>query len=157
HTVASNATSVATPSARANGENLGPSPSTSQPQPLETPPQDATECGRCPGLDYGASHSRLLLGFENLTVESAFRFSRVDGARMTTRPLARLLGVGAAAPALRLSAGDVGAAWGRSGRGQVAICAPDEDTLTLAWDASSHALRAANVTADEIDALYWGT
>jgi hydroxymethylglutaryl-CoA synthase len=76
---------------------------------------------------------------------------------MTTRPLARLLGVGVAAPALRLSASDVGAAWGRGGRGQAAICAADEDTLTLAWDASSRALRAANVAAGDIDALFWGT
>ena len=44
----------------------------------------------------------------------------------------RLLGVGAGAPALRLDAGDVGAAWGRGGRGRIAACAPDEDTLTLA-------------------------
>jgi hydroxymethylglutaryl-CoA synthase len=76
---------------------------------------------------------------------------------MTTRPLARLLGVGAAAPALRLSANDVGAAWGRGGRGQVAICAPDEDTLTLAWDACTRALHAAELSAGDIDALFWGT
>src|SRR5262245_15963953 len=76
---------------------------------------------------------------------------------MTTRPLARLLGVGAAAPALRLSASDVGAAWGRGGRGQVAICAPDEDTLTLAWDASTRALQAAECLAGDIDAVFWGT
>jgi hydroxymethylglutaryl-CoA synthase len=76
---------------------------------------------------------------------------------MNTRPLARLLGVGAAAPALRLSASDVGAAWGRGGRGQVGVCAPDEDTLTLAWEAASRALRAANVAADDVDAVFWGT
>jgi len=70
----------------------------------------------------------------------------------------RCLGAGAAAPALRLSAGDVGAAWGRrGGRGQVAVCAPDEDTLTLAWEAGTGALRAAGIEADHVDACYWGT
>src|SRR5207244_1671922 len=48
----------------------------------------------------------------------------------------RALGVGAAARELRLRAADVGAAWGRGGRGEVAACAPDEDTLTLAWQAA---------------------
>jgi len=69
----------------------------------------------------------------------------------------RVLGVGAAAPELRLRAADVGAAWGRGGRGEVAVCAPDEDTLTLAWLAATHALRAARVEPADIDALYWGT
>ena len=52
----------------------------------------------------------------------------------------RVLGAGAAAPGLRVAAGEVGAAWGRSGRGRIAACAPDEDTLTLAWQAASRAL-----------------
>ncbi len=70
----------------------------------------------------------------------------------------RLLGVGAAAPSLRLSAGAVASAWGRGGgRGQVAVCAPDEDVLTLAWEAGTAALHAAGVAADRIDALFWGT
>ena len=69
----------------------------------------------------------------------------------------RVLGVGAGAPALRLDARDIGAAWGRGGRGQIAACAPDEDTLTLAWDAASAALAAAGVEADAVDAIYWGT
>jgi hydroxymethylglutaryl-CoA synthase len=69
----------------------------------------------------------------------------------------RLLGVGAGAPALRLAASDIGAAWGRGGRGRVAACAPDEDTLTLAWDAATAALSAAGVEPDAIDAIYWGT
>ena len=69
----------------------------------------------------------------------------------------RVLGVGAAAPELRLRAADVGAAWGRGGRGEVAVCAPDEDTLTLAWQAAVRALAAAGVEAGQIDALYWGT
>ena len=69
----------------------------------------------------------------------------------------RVLGVGAAAPELRLRAADVGAAWGRGGRGEVAVCAPDEDTLTLAWQAAVRALAAAGVEAGQVDALYWGT
>ena len=70
----------------------------------------------------------------------------------------RLLGVGAAAPGLRLAAADVAAAWGRgSGRGQVAVSAPDEDPLTLAWDAATRALAAAGVEAGRVDALHWGT
>ncbi|MCU1466184.1 MAG: hypothetical protein JWM72_2112 [Actinomycetia bacterium] len=69
----------------------------------------------------------------------------------------RVLGVGAAAPELRLRAADVGAAWGRGGRGEVAVCAPDEDTLTLAWQAADRALAAAGVEAGDVDALFWGT
>jgi hydroxymethylglutaryl-CoA synthase len=76
---------------------------------------------------------------------------------MTARPLVRLLAVGAAAPEWRLSGSDIGAAWGRGGRGQVAVCAPDEDTLTLAWEASARALRAAHVEAADVDAIFWGT
>ena len=69
----------------------------------------------------------------------------------------RVLGVGAAAPELRLSAADVGKAWGRGGRGEVAVCAADEDTLTLAWQAADRALAAAGVEAGAVDALFWGT
>jgi hydroxymethylglutaryl-CoA synthase len=69
----------------------------------------------------------------------------------------RVLGVGAAAPDLRLRAADVGAAWGRGGRGEVAVCAPDEDTLTLGWQAADRALAAAGVEAADVDALFWGT
>ncbi len=66
-------------------------------------------------------------------------------------------GVGAAAPTLRLSADDVAAAWGRRARGVAAICAPDEDMLTLGWEAGTRALAAANIEPDGVDALYWGT
>jgi hydroxymethylglutaryl-CoA synthase len=69
----------------------------------------------------------------------------------------RIVGVGAAAPDLRVSAADIGAAWGRGGRGQVAVCAPDQDTLTLGWEAASRALAAAGVAADQVDAVFWGT
>jgi hydroxymethylglutaryl-CoA synthase len=37
------------------------------------------------------------------------------------------------------------------------VCAPDEDTLTLAWDAANRALTAAGVEADAVDAIFWGT
>ncbi len=69
----------------------------------------------------------------------------------------RVLGVGAATPSLRLAAAEVGAAWGRKGRGQFAVCAPDEDTLTLAWQATTRALDAAGIAAADVDGLYWGT
>src|SRR5262245_14004894 len=69
----------------------------------------------------------------------------------------RIRGVGAAAPALRVAGADIGAAWGRGGRGQVAVCAPDVDTRTLAWDAATAALTAAGVEADAVDAIFWGT
>jgi hydroxymethylglutaryl-CoA synthase len=68
-----------------------------------------------------------------------------------------LRGVGAAAPTLRVAAADIAAAWGRSGRSQIAACAPDEDTLTLAWQAASAALDAADVEGDAVDAIFWGT
>ena len=69
----------------------------------------------------------------------------------------RLLGVGAAAPRRRLAAADIAAAWGRGGgRGQVAVCPPDEDTLTLAWEAGTAALDAAGIEASHVDALVLG-
>jgi hydroxymethylglutaryl-CoA synthase len=68
-----------------------------------------------------------------------------------------LLGVGAAAPAFRLPAAEVAQAWGRrGGRGQAATCAPDEDPLTLAWDAATRALAAANIDPADVDGLWWG-
>jgi hydroxymethylglutaryl-CoA synthase len=71
---------------------------------------------------------------------------------------ARIVAVGAAAPSLRLSAAEVATAWGRKGgRGQVALCAPDEDTLTLAWEAGSRALEAAGMDPGAVDGLWWGT
>ena len=69
----------------------------------------------------------------------------------------RVLGVGAATPSLRVAASDVGAAWGRGGRGQFAVCAPDEDTLTLAWEAATRALLAAGIDNADVGGLYWGT
>ncbi len=70
----------------------------------------------------------------------------------------QVLGIGAAAPSLRLAAADVAAAWGRGGgRTQAAVCAPDEDTLTLAAAAASAALAAAGIDATAIDGLWWGT
>jgi 3-hydroxy-3-methylglutaryl CoA synthase len=55
----------------------------------------------------------------------------------------RVLAVGAAAPARRLAAADVADAWGRGGgRGQVGVCAPDEDVLTLSAEAASRSIAA---------------
>ena len=76
---------------------------------------------------------------------------------MTSNSPARIKGVGAAVPSLRVTGADIGAAWGRSGRDQVAVCAPDEDTLTLAWDASTAALAAAGIEGESVDAIFWGT
>ena len=73
-------------------------------------------------------------------------------------PGVQLLAVGAAAPSWRLAAADVGAAWGRGGgRGQAAVCAHDEDTLTLAAEAARRALLASGLQTDIVDGLWWGT
>jgi hydroxymethylglutaryl-CoA synthase len=69
-----------------------------------------------------------------------------------------LLGVGAAVPSLRLAAADVAGAWGSGGgRGTVAVCDADEDTLTLAWQAAVRALEAAGISAGDLSGLWWGT
>jgi hydroxymethylglutaryl-CoA synthase len=73
-------------------------------------------------------------------------------------PVVQVLAVGAAAPAWRLPASEVAAAWGRSGgKGQAAVCAPDEDVLTLAAEAASRALAASGLQTDIVDGLWWGT
>jgi hydroxymethylglutaryl-CoA synthase len=70
----------------------------------------------------------------------------------------RITAAGAAAPGLRLAAADVAAAWGgRGGRGTVAVCAPDEDCLTLSWLAATRALSAAGLDPGVVDGLWWGT
>ncbi|HEY8217384.1 MAG TPA: OB-fold domain-containing protein [Acidimicrobiia bacterium] len=69
----------------------------------------------------------------------------------------QVLAVGAAAPSWRVAAADVGKAWGRGGRGQAAVCAPDEDTLTLAAEAAGRALAASGLQTDIVDGLWWGT
>lgn len=74
-----------------------------------------------------------------------------------TNPV-KLIAVGAAAPAWRLPASEVAAAWGRrGGRGHAAACPPDEDVLTLACDAARRALTAAGLQPDIVDGLWWGT
>jgi hydroxymethylglutaryl-CoA synthase len=72
-------------------------------------------------------------------------------------PQVQILAVGAAAPSWRVAAADIGAAWGRGGRGQAAVCAPDEDTLTLAAEAAGRALAASGLQTDIVDGLWWGT
>lgn len=74
----------------------------------------------------------------------------------------RILSVGAAAPDLRLSATEPGSAWGRLGpagtaRGRAALCAPDEDVLTLAAEAAGRAVDAAGLDPTGVDGLWWGT
>jgi hydroxymethylglutaryl-CoA synthase len=69
-----------------------------------------------------------------------------------------VLGVGVGVPAWRLSAADIAAAWGgRGGRGAVAVCGPDEDTLTLAWTACDALLAETALSPDDVDGLWWGT
>lgn len=68
-----------------------------------------------------------------------------------------LVAAGAAAPAWRVSADEIRKPWGGSGRGRVAVCAPDEDCLTLAWDAGVAALTAAEIDADTVGGMWWGT
>ena len=70
---------------------------------------------------------------------------------------AYLRGVGAAAPSWRITAGDIAAGWGRrGGRSVAAVCAPDEDQLTLAAASATDALRAADLDPGEVDGLWWG-
>ncbi len=71
---------------------------------------------------------------------------------------ARIVSVGASAAGLRLDAADVGASWGRGGgRGRTAVCAPDDDVLTLAAEAAGRALTAAGIDGATVDGLWWGT
>jgi len=70
-----------------------------------------------------------------------------------------VLAVGVAAPAYRLPISEARAAWGEGGgKGQVAVCGSDEDTLTLAWEAGDSALRELDAgLRAEVDGLWWGT
>lgn len=71
---------------------------------------------------------------------------------------ARIIAAGCAAPSLRLAATDVAAAWGESGgRGTVAVCAFDEDALTLSWLAATRAMAGAGLDPAAVDGLWWGT
>lgn len=70
----------------------------------------------------------------------------------------RILALGAAAPSLRLETRLIAEAWSRGGgRGQVAVCASDEDVLTLAAEAGQHALTAAGLDPSAVSGLWWGT
>lgn len=73
--------------------------------------------------------------------------------------------VGAAAPSLQIDAAAVDAAWGRPAsrsaggparRSITAVCAPDEDTLTLAAAAILDACHAADIDGTVVDGLWWG-
>ena len=68
-----------------------------------------------------------------------------------------VLSIGVAAPTLRLPVAQVAAGWGRAGgRGQVAVCGPSEDALTLAWLAARRAITAAGIPPEEIGGVWWG-
>lgn len=83
---------------------------------------------------------------------------------MTVKPVG-VLAVGVSAPAFRLPISEARAAWGEGGgRGQVAVCGADEDSLTLAWEAGDSALAALGTgpggtgsSGNGIDGLWWGT
>ncbi len=67
-------------------------------------------------------------------------------------------GAGAGVPTLRVATADIDGGWDRKGRrGQVAVCAPDEDVLTLSWAAATMALAEAGTDATDVDGLWWGT
>ncbi|MBW3662463.1 MAG: OB-fold domain-containing protein [Actinobacteria bacterium] len=65
--------------------------------------------------------------------------------------------VGAAAPSLRLRAEEVAGAWGGRARGALAVCAADEDVLTLGWLAATRALRAGAIDSTAVEGLWWAT
>jgi hydroxymethylglutaryl-CoA synthase len=77
---------------------------------------------------------------------------------MSLRPVG-ILAAGVAAPSFRLPVSEARSAWGQGGgRGQVAVCGSDEDTLTLAWEAALSAIRAlGGASAAGVDGLWWGT
>jgi hydroxymethylglutaryl-CoA synthase len=65
--------------------------------------------------------------------------------------------VGAAFGAFRLPAATVARAWARAGgRGRTAVCAPDEDVLTLSCEAARLALGRAGIDPAAVDGLWWG-
>ena len=69
-----------------------------------------------------------------------------------------ILAVGASGPDWRLDRAEINAGWGSSGgKGQVAVCAPDEDALTLGVQAALRALDASGLQIDIVDGLWWGT
>ncbi len=69
-----------------------------------------------------------------------------------------ILAVGASGPDWRLDRAEINAGWGNSGgKGQVAVCAPDEDALTLGVQAALRALDASGLQIDIVDGLWWGT
>ena len=75
----------------------------------------------------------------------------------TLRPVG-VVGVSVAAPSLRLAQSEVSRAWSAGGgRGALAVCDADEDTLTLGWQAARGALEAAGVESGAVSGLWWGT
>jgi hydroxymethylglutaryl-CoA synthase len=79
---------------------------------------------------------------------------------MTDTFLSGVLGAGAYAPSLRLSASELAAAWGRSaasGVSETAVPDADEDALTMAYEATTRAVSAAGVDPDSFDRLTLAT
>ena len=72
----------------------------------------------------------------------------------------RLLGVGAYAPRSAITSDTIAEAWDRhlaSGIGQCAIPAGDEDALTMAWEAATRAIKAADCRPMDIAYLSFAT
>jgi hydroxymethylglutaryl-CoA synthase len=69
-----------------------------------------------------------------------------------------IAGVGVAVPTLRLAQSELARAWGAGGgKGSLAVCDADEDTLTLAWTAAERAMAAAGIGPESVSGLWWGT
>lgn len=80
-----------------------------------------------------------------------------DSKSAGLRPVG-VLSVGASIPRGRLSVAEISSAWGQTGgRGSLAVCDPDEDTLTLACTAIERALKAVDLSIDAVEGLWWGT
>lgn len=70
---------------------------------------------------------------------------------------AGLSGLGFYVPAHRVPVREIGQAWGAGGRGEKAVCGPDEDVVTMGAAAAEAALVAANRRPEEVDMLYFCT
>ena len=83
----------------------------------------------------------------------------------TSTPSIKITSIGAALGSLRLDVSEIATSWGAQAArtsATVRVCAPDEDSLTLAWLAGSQALLAAGYDPSSCSSegalgLWWGT
>jgi len=71
--------------------------------------------------------------------------------------MAGIIGYGVYIPKFRLKQEDAAKAWGGWSAGEKAVCANDEDIITMAAEASQNAITHAGVDPSEIGAIYIGT